>query len=316
MDTKVSSATDAIVALGFPPLVTETAIGLVEAWVRRYAEVDGKQTTLLVECPFVMEIDERALLVGIADRIAWSDEATVVFGCSWKTAKEPSQYWNERKWLEEMKRAAQWMMEAVAMKRGVWVTEQGLMVLRPESLPTTAFIIRAAVKTPMPMFWPEEAGEGVFELTETLERNVMGALRSRVAAVRAKRSSGELPWQLPGIHCIPFTTKYKCEFLGACEKGETSVPEYKGPVNEHDERVRRTIAAYAPGREFDVIMTPTNYMLGSNCIERWRRRLIYPTESSGPQSLGTAVHAGLAHFYANDLPCAKGEELKQWLSKV
>lgn len=309
---------DAIIALNMGPLVTETANGLVEGWMQRFASTDSTQITLLVEAPFVLEVDAHALLIGIADRIAWSEEAQTVFGCSWKTTREAKgAYWNEKIWLEEQRRSPQWRFETIGLMRGVWVTGEGLMRFKLTGTPP--FLLRGAVKTTFPTYWPEKTADGVLEMSAAEERATWAALVTRVHAVRSMKARGAdgLPWQLPGIHCI--TYNQKCEFLGACEKGDTAVSAYTGPVNPHDAAIQAAVRAFRPGfgaHEDDIILTPTNYMLSSSCIERWRRRLLWPTESSTAQQIGTAFHAGVAKWYEQDLPMAKGKDLERWLTKL
>lgn len=306
----------ALEALQFPALVTETALGLIEGWMQRFAATDSAQTTLLVETPFVVEIDPHALLIGIADRIAWSPEAESVFGCSWKTTREAKgQYWNEKIWLAEQRRSPQWRFETLALKRGAWVTPEGLRRFKLTGTPP--FLLRGAVKSAMPEFWPERAEDGIFEMTPAEERALVAALAARVAAVRAFRKLGEsgLPWQLPGTHCIQYNRR--CDFLAACERGDVNVPKYEGPPNEHDRIIDGAIERVRPGfgaHPDDIVLTPTNYMLGSGCIEHWRRRRLFPTESTDAQRVGSAFHAGAAAWYEHDLPIAKGDELNTWLT--
>ena len=308
--------TDSIYALNFPPPVTAIALSLLEGWMQRFAAVDSAQTTLLVEAPFIVEVDEHALLVGIADRIAWSAAANTLFGCSWKTTRESKgAWWSERLFLEEHKRAPQWKFETLGLLRGVWVTPEGLYRFKLSSRPP--FLLRGAVKSTFPTFWPEKAEDGIFEMSPADEQATWDALRSRICAVRTMRAQGTLPWQLPGIHCIVYNQK--CEFLPPCEKGDTTTPKYEGPPNPHDETIRAAVQVYRPGfgtHENDIVLTPTNYMLGSNCIERWRRRLLHPTESTPAQQIGTAFHAGVAAWYEQDMPHATGKDLDQWLMKL
>lgn len=307
---------DVVLALDIPPTAKETAMPLIEAWAEQFGEYDSGHKTLAVECPFYIVLENRpdakTVVVGVIDRVAQADD--VVFGCEWKTTKEPSKnkdgsdskWWNEDKWMESMLDGAQIPIYALGLKIGVLLQNSERWNEQPSVSAPVPIMVRAAIKSSDPRWWPENH-DPIFEISKARLNATKNALINKANAIRGMRRTDILPWALTGNHCTQFNRK--CEFYKNCLKSNspTGIPtSLMNPHNPGSAALKHALAAVG---HFDmdkalldsslVVLSYSSYTLASQCMEKFR--IITGSLGSEEESIalqtGTAFHSGIAELY-------------------
>ena len=302
---------EVILACEVSPTARETAMPLVEAWIEKWGEFDTSMETLHVESPFYMWLDEKTLVLGVVDRIA-RDEVNI-YGCEWKTHKEPRQkkdgtdYANENedRWLEDMNRGAQVPLYAMALNRGTFVNKDGSTFKLNVNAPVP-MIVRAAIKSVTPRWWPTKVSSGLFEISAERMLAVANSFINRAEQIRSTRKTGLLPWQLTGNQC--FAWFRECEFFKQCSGFDyiASAPaSLINPGNPGAAALGPALAEKGMSETdalFDknfVVLSYSGYTLGSQCMEKFRiiDGNIGSEETSLPLEIGSACHIGWAAYY-------------------
>src|SRR6185369_11321443 len=111
------------------------------------------------------------------------------------TTKEPGKWWNEDRWLEDIKQGHQIALYALALNRGTFYTPE------PERFNVTEPVrinVRAAVKSSVPQFWPKDEADGWQSFGEKDFGAILNAFKVKADNIRSARRLGLVPWQLPG----------------------------------------------------------------------------------------------------------------------
>lgn len=285
------------------PVAKEIALGLVQGWIDRYAELDVDTGILAVEAPFFMWLDPLTLVIGVMDRIDAEElnaEGFGVMGCEWKTKGAPtSKKYGEASWLTDMENGSQLGIYALALREGVFL--QGSETIRavPVDYRGPVFIrVRAAVKSSPPTYYPADLRDGVFGFDEVKMNSTREALLQRARMIRAARE-GDAPWQMTGFHCFrqygntcPFFEKLcrpKAHPIGghpglALSPGDPGMGAFQKAIEDHTDM------------EGLVVLSASSYELGTQCMEKYRivTSGLGKEEPSGDLDIGTGFHAGVA----------------------
>lgn len=292
-----SAIVEAIASCGVSPVAAELGSQLVDSWARRFATTDADLETVAVECGMVLWLDERTLLIGVVDRIARDSQG--VLGCEWKSTREPiGSAWNEKKWLAEITSGVQIATYALGLQRGEFYEEDGT---RHQFLePRPRILVRAAVKSTIPSFWPSDGKDTFGFSTEELDK-VAACYLNLAVSIRAMRATKLVPWQMTGKQC--FNYNRPCQFLdsvcskhlnpkdGANAKFDSANPAQKAALIHVDaERLAHPDV---------VILSASSYSDYATCAElgRLREGGLFPKETNAALETGTALHAGLAQIY-------------------
>lgn len=334
---------NAILASGVESAVAiEQGSALVDAWAAQCVETDLKYRTLGLEVGWFIALDPRTFVVGAVDKLAVErtsiterntrtvpksvDEyleqeksvpsapgfsTTVVesdpFVFERKTTSA-SKTWTAEKWFEDLRKGSQVAIYAAALKWGTFIyrddslgrcTEEVYKVESPRVL------ARAITKTKPPMVWPTPEGAWI-DFTEARLNATMAAFRNTAAAIRAQRSTGVVPWQLPGFHCtLTFGfTKRPCSAWRTCHEtleypvGDptyTPVGLSPGSASVVDHLVR-TGRIPVDGFADVVILSASSSKSYQQCPELWRQESLGATEqeSNEAMDIGTVLHCGMA----------------------
>ncbi len=311
---------DAILATDVSPTAREAGAPLVEAWVERWAEHDARVETVLVESGFQIWLDDDLLVIGVQDRIARDDNG--IFGCEWKTAKEPkrnkagcdSAWWNEHVWIEEITNGPQVGIYALALNRGMYYEQDGVQGIR-FNVQNPRILVRAAVKSSPVRFWPER-GPAMFQYPNALLDDIANGLRAKAVAIRALRAAGIVPWQLTGKHCFPYQAP--CPYLEKlCSQHiHPNIHPIHPILNADAAQQTAALAPFDPGDPAArlalphipagklrnpnlVILSASSYETASNCLEKYRlvSGALAEKEKSIAMETGTVLHAGVAALY-------------------
>lgn len=288
--------TEAIVGTGAPALALEEGAGLAQAWIED--EHRFQDEILAVEAGWSVRLDENTWAVGVMDLVC--KDAQGVYGREHKTTAAPTRYWNEGKWLESIKTGPQIGVYALALARGAFylnrpdhTIEQYYDVKMPVRIR-----VRAAVKTAVPMFWPEEEKDGWKEYNEDALTAIANGFRAKAAAIRAVKAGGLTPWQLTGSHCVAYNRQ--CEYFDECSRYQK--PVRSDGVFDAGDPAADLALPYLPeeAREPDaVILSASAYTTYSRCMELGRRN----AEGGGKEesmalAVGSVFHAGVAAYYS------------------
>lgn len=287
------------------PTAREAAAPLIESWIERYSAEDAEVQTVAVECGFTLWLDENTLVIGVQDRLA-ADLAGPI-GCEWKTAKEPkrnrdgsdSAWWNEEKWLSEIVNGPQLAIYALAMNKAIYYPKG---VDRPIRLnaENPRIMVRAAVKSNPPRFWPSESARGVYAFPNPMLVSVENALRVKAEQIRAAKRLGVVPWQLQGRQCFPFNRE--CQYIEQCRQHAYPVSVHGQVFNRHDPAYELALSRIDPELLKNpelVVLSYSSYSDCSECMERYRilSNGLGPKEESLALEIGGAFHAGIAALY-------------------
>lgn len=291
-----SKIIEAIAGCGVSPVAAELGSQLVENWARRFAHTDADLETVAVECGMVLWLDDRTLLIGVVDRIARDSQG--VLGCEWKSTREPiGSAWNEKKWLAEITSGVQIATYALGLQRGEFYEEDGT---RHQFLePRPRILVRAAVKSTIPQFWPSDGKDTFGFSTEELDK-VAACYLNLAASIRAMRATKLVPWQMTGKQC--FNYNRECQFFKVCSKHENPKGGAVAKFDSANPAQGAALAHVDPERlahPDTVILSASSYSDYMTCHElgRLREGGLFPKETNAALETGTALHAGLAQIY-------------------
>lgn len=293
-----SKIVEAIAGCGVSPVAAELGSQLVDSWARRFAHTDADLETVAVECGMVLWLDERTLLIGVVDRIA--RDAQGVLGCEWKSTREPiGSAWNEKKWLAEITSGVQIATYALGLQRGEFYEEDGT---RHQFLePRPRILVRAAVKSTIPQFWPSDGKDTFGFSTEELDK-VAACYLNLAASIRAMRATKLVPWQMTGKQCIRYN-KYECQFLSLCTKHQNPPFTDRKNLFDMDNPAANSALRWIAKEKLQdpdlVILSASSYQDYANCAEEGRLKEsgLYAKQTSSALEVGTAMHSGLASLY-------------------
>lgn len=283
-------------------MAREAAAPLVEGWIERFYEADSEVKTVAVELGLQVWLDKNTVVVGVMDRIA--QDSIGYFGSEWKTHKEPRMTKagvpykgeGEEDWLKEISNGSQLATYAMALHQGKFYQKDGgLFEFKVEN---PRILVRAAIKSNPPIFWPETE-PGVFQFPNEMFTSVANAYLNRAAAIRSMRGTGALPWQMPGKQC--FSWGRECQFLGACSTRQHVLTG--GALFDPNDPAAQLAVAHLSDEEKAnpelVVLSSSSYQASGECAEKYR--LVSLAGGQNDQSLaldtGTAAHAGWAEYY-------------------
>lgn len=303
----LAKITAAILAAKIAPTARETAAEIVDAWIQTNGEYDATYRTVAVETPWAYRLQPKTWLVGVMDRHAQDDAG--LLGCEWKTGKEPKQnrdgqdsaWWNEDVWLEQMRDGVQLAVYGIALRKGIFYGKGRPYKIHHMHNPR--ILIRLAVKSQPPRFWPTKPEDGIFQFPGTYLDIVERSLIARAEAIRAARRSEMIPWAVPGIHC-------ENKFHRKCAHLETCL-EHKNPPNVHgqifdpnDPGSAAIVAAGIPVNDPEtVILSASSIQASQECLEKYRIHSVSVGEKESDEGLdvGTGVHCGVAEYYRQQM---------------
>ena len=282
--------TEAIISTGVSPLALEEGAQLVQHWIDD--ESGFEDEIIAVEVGFSIQIDSLTWVIGVQDLIC--ADARGIYGREHKTTKEPSRWWNEKKWLESIKSGPQIAVYALALNRGVFY-ENGSPFVLGVTTPVREYV-RAVVKSSTPQFWPTEKTDSWQEFDDLSLSRVVDAFRVKAEGIRAARRSGLVPWQLPGRQCNDFNRL--CSYYDECTGGR--LPASASGFDASDPAASLALpflpdAALGPDA---VILSASSYATYTRCMELGRRDAMSGNkEESMALAVGTVFHAGAAEFF-------------------
>jgi hypothetical protein len=281
--------TQAILDAGVSSLAAEAGAELVEAWIN---EETCDDEIIAVECGFGIRVDEHTWIIGVQDLIR--ADRIGIYGNEWKTTKEPSRYWNETKWLADIKSGPQIAVYALALNRGVFYENGEPFVL---SVPTPVRErVRAVVKSSPPGFWPRDPQEAWQKFDDVALNSVIDAFRSKAETIRAARRLGLIPYQLPGKQCESFGRM--CEYHAQCTT--RCYPMDHTGFDSSDPAAKLALPFLGDDAKHPdtVILSASSYATYTRCMELGRRLAQAASkESNMALDTGSAFHAGVASFY-------------------
>lgn len=288
--------TKAVLESGVGPLAMEDGAALVDAWAEKW-HTDQQYTIVAVECGFSVQVDDLTWIVGMQDCIM--SDAVGIFGNEWKTTKEPSRWWTEEKWLEDIKSGPQIATYALGQARGTFYerSEGDVRVFKLSVPYPVRERVRAVVKTAVPMFWPRQPEEDGWRTFDDAQlETVAQAYRVKAAMIRQARRMG-LPWQLTGKHCVSFNRQ--CGWFDQCSELKYDLahgafdmddPAGNAAVQFLPEEARTNPEA--------VILSSSAYSDYTRCMELGRRNAQGgKSDETLALDTGTVLHAGVAEFY-------------------
>jgi hypothetical protein len=299
------------------PVAKETALGLVEGWIDRYADEDFDRGILAVEAPFFMWLNPITLVIGVMDRIDAADltaEGFGVEGCEWKTKAAPtSKRYGEESWLMDMENGSQLGIYGLALREGYFV--QGEQVIRAieETCPVSPCVfirVRAAVKSSPPTYYPADTRDGVFRFEDRQLESTRRALLERAAMIRAAREEGEIPWQMTGQHCFRQYGRTCPFFEKLCKPrehptggkpgmglspGDPGAGALRAAMEYHEKLWGKPKPGLESLPDPIVILSASSYELGTTCMEKYRiiSGGLAHEEPSTDLDIGTGFHAGV-----------------------
>jgi hypothetical protein len=281
---------EAVLSTNCSPLAMQEGAALVDNWVNDERDFDDE--ILAVEVGFSVQVDELTWVIGVQDLIC--ADAKGVYGREHKTTKEPGRYWSEQKWLEEIKSGPQIAVYALALSKGVFYENGQPFVL---NVPTPVRErVRAVVKIPSPLFWPENVRNSWQEFDDLSLERVSNAFVVKAEGIRTARRSGLVPWQLTGRQCTDFNRL--CGYFDECSRGV--LPESASGFDGRDPAAKFALPFLPDEARGDeaVILSASSYASYSRCMELGRRDAMSGgKEESLALEIGTVVHSGCAEFY-------------------
>src|SRR5581483_3133796 len=249
---------NAITSQRLPAAATELGAELVDAWVEQCVAHDQAYRTLLLEAGFYIPLGPKTWVVGACDRVMLDEEGVLLE--EMKTTSAGSKTWTPERWYDQLAGGHQVATYAAALQRGSFIIaqerlpnwavvdcdgpappserditrfaigyEKGGLVWTP-NVTSPRILLRAVSKSKPPQIWPTPAGAFVTVLDRRIDA-ALNAYRNEAAAIRARRATQLVPWQLVGQQCIKkFGFKeFPCQFLRACQTGEVALTECAAP---------------------------------------------------------------------------------------
>ena len=293
-----------IIETGGSPLALEAGARLVDDWIRTNHEADMAVRTVAVEMGFVLWADNATLVIGVQDRVAQDEED--LFGCEWKSTKEPSsKWWNEEKWLASIVNGPQLATYALALHEAAYlerVPGQEKPKVHNFFIDNPRIMVRAAVKSNPTDFWPKDAADGMYRFPNEKLKFVKAGLVNMAASIRAVRRTQRLPWQLTGQQCTAFNKQ--CSFFESCQSHNHPIGVVGSLFDPHDPAAGLALAHVEAERLADpdlVVLSASSYQTAARCKELYRIQATVPGAKDGANDLalatGSAMHGGLAEYY-------------------
>jgi hypothetical protein len=288
---------------------------LTQYWIEELAKFDAQYPTIGVEMPFFIILEKYTVVVGMQDRIAM--DGAGVFGCEWKTTKGTTRYWNEEKWIEQIKNSAQLKTYGLGQHEGYFIPgdqpfnapgnllvgEMGGPTLWHPEIKFPRILVRAITKEDPPNLWGVDP-PAFFEIDKKSMDMTREAYLIKADQIRAARNRKNAPWQIVGQQCMD---RYKfgefCRFHESCLAETHPIAEILGGgFNEDDPGGKAIKAAQSLMRvplndPRVVILSASAYSDATDCMEKYRRTAIEGSEENPEMDKGTALHAGVAEFY-------------------
>jgi len=302
---------DVLVAADLPPAAKELGADLCEKWIAKYLKIDLTRRIIAVECGFHIWLDDTTLIVGMQDAI-FQDEGGP-FGGEWKSHKAPRMKLNgepykgdtEEDWLREISTGPQLAIYALAQHAGIFYENGNPQPLRL-AVAKPRIMVRAAVKTNPPSYWPTDEAQGIFAFEPEYLDGIESALLSCARQIRGARRGQEIvPWQLPGKQC--FSWNRDCQFLGdeknpGCLQHCYPIGKETYVFNPHDPAFEGALKHCDPKKLENpelVVLSASSYQLFFECAEKFRRITGHGGEKDESEALaaGTALHLALAEYY-------------------
>lgn len=303
---------EVLVAADLPPNAKELAADLCEKWIAKYLQGDLKRRVVAVECGFHLWLDADTLIIGMQDAIF--QDADGFLGGEWKTHKAPRFKLNgeiykgdgEADWLQEISSGPQLAIYALAQHAGIFYEKGNSKPLRL-NVPRPRILVRAAVKTNPPSFWPEDEASGLFQFEPEYFDGIESALLSCAAQIRAARRNQEIvPWRLPGKQCYGWGRT--CQFLGdektpGCLRHTYPIGKEIYVFNTHDPAAEGALKWCDPKQLENpnlVVLSASSYQLFFECQEKFRQITGYGSDKDESEALaaGSATHLALACYYS------------------
>jgi hypothetical protein len=302
---------DILVAADLPPSAKELGADLCEKWIARHLKSDLQRRVLAVECGFHIWIDDKTLVVGMQDGIFQDENGTL--GGEWKSKKAPRVKLNgepykgdtEEDWLLEISTGPQLAIYALAQHAGIFYEVGNPNPLRFD-VPVPRIMVRAAIKSNPPSFWPEEEANGIFTFQPEYLDGIESALLSCAKQIRGARRDQEIvPWQLPGKQC--FGWGRECQFLGSvaapgCVQHCYPIGKEVYIFNPNDPAFEGALKFCDPKKLENpelVVLSASSYQLFFECAEKFRQITGHGGEKDESEALatGSALHLALAEYY-------------------
>lgn len=298
MNARYADIADLIIGSDAPPSAKETVAELFDGWREHYADEDAQMTPIGIEVPWYLWVGDGDLLVGVTDYIG-RDETGLLLG-EWKTTKAPTRWWTEDAWLESIANGPQLAVYALAAAGATFCWHH--REPSPLYLPNPRMMVRAAVKTLPPTFWPRKRAHGIFNLGDADTAYTLNAARAMFRAIRINAPTPG-PWQLPGYWCKKFN-KYLCGFYKDCTAHRSVAVPFQGALGPSDpanEAVRIAIAQYPKGYTVGaplIVLSQTSYCRAAQCLELYRKTQSgLGSESSIDIETGSLFHSAIAAHY-------------------
>jgi hypothetical protein len=263
----------------------EMVSAMFDGWLKRFEREDARTRTLAVEVPFTLDLGDGYVLAGVVDRIAEDRDGVLL--CEWKTTRPPSKNWNEQAWLESLGFGTQVSFYALAAHEAEFASVGRLGIEQPRIL------VRAAVKSRPPAFWPSER-----PLVYQFRRPALDAARSAARAMCASLEAligRPAPWQLPGPWCRQYG--YTCSYYAECT--ERIYPDADTTTLRPQATDPALVALSDVLSGARVVLTASAYESAARCRELFRR---YQSPADGGSvsralAIGTVFHRLLAWHY-------------------
>lgn len=292
---------------------------LTQFWIEELGKFDAQFPTVGAEIPFFIILEKYTIVVGVMDRLALDAEG--LLACEWKSTKGTTKFWNEEKWIEQIRDGTQISVYGLGQHEGHFVPKRDAPLNAPGDLirgeitgPTLwqpgikqpRILVRAITKEDPPNLWGIDP-PAFFTISEKRLKTVREALLLKADMIRAARTRKSVPWQLTGLQCHGHFFK-DCRFLESCKKGEwPSGQDGGGHFNEDDPGGAALLAAQSLMRvpitdERVVVLSASAYSDATDCMELYRRSALEGSEENSNLDVGTALHAGLASWYESMIP--------------
>lgn len=272
---------------------------LAQHWIEEAGEFDAQFPTIAAEVPFFVILDGYTILVGMMDRIAYGGNGGV-FGSEWKTTKGTTKWWNEDKWIEEIKNGTQISIYGLGLRKGTFLLRGGA-IMRKFDVERPHILVRAITKEKPPQLWGVNP-PAFFEIPEKRLETIENTIILRGRQIRAAKMSKISPWAVPGLHCRDrFHLGEKCRFHEPyCSKGIHPKGEVMMSADDPGHLSIDTALDLLHTNSSDprvVILSASAFSDYEDCPEKYRLTAIKGAEESIDLAKGTALHAGVKAYY-------------------
>ncbi len=290
----------AIMEVPAGPLAREEGARLVEAYVAHYAESDAARFTVLdVERPWHLWIQTNTLIVGQKD--ARLQDEVGPFLLELKSKKEGRRtkagdfYKGEGPldWLESISNGPQ---------LGIYALHESEIT----GADTIRIMVRCAVKSSPVLLWPENESDGIFLLNRAYLQHLRSALIVKAAQIRAARTSGQVPWQWIGYHCLRMFGQECKHYQSTCKVHLHPTRRQRGfnPEDPGFAAVKDALAERGWGEDKLqdpelVILSASAYESYTRCFEMGRIEQdgLGAREDSEALQVGSVFHGGVAQYH-------------------